>query len=296
VKVLYGTTTSPWSTTFGGGIRSDAMVRGLRARHSVEIGFFTRDPTADPGAQRTGFDHIHTIPVGDTRARSDWTRGRAVRQRYLELVHRSRPDVVWCFHKDAARLVAHPSRVPLVIDLDGVSWHRLARTAAQQRGLERGRTLLRMVVSWAEERRLCQRANVTVLAQPDEARLLGARTAWRVCTIPNGADFSLPPRPVPRGTKRILHLGGRSADQQRGDYHSGWTRLGGGPRRVVALHGSELARPLSLQPNGGAADDQPPTRPHHQRRQHGRPTRDRRPLGIRHQQGGADSPDGDSRR
>jgi glycosyltransferase involved in cell wall biosynthesis len=208
VNVLYVTTASPWSTTYGGAIRSNGLLRGLSARHSVTIGFFTPDPTSAPGAWPAGIEHIHSIPMRDTRAWLGWPHGRAARQHCLELVRRCQPDVVWCFEKDAARLAATPPGTPLVIDLDGASWPRLSRAAAQQRGLARGRTLLRAAASWSEERRLCQRADITVLAYAGEARLLGARTARRVCTIPNGADFSLPPRPGPRATKRILHLGG----------------------------------------------------------------------------------------
>ena len=208
MNVLYATTASPWSTTFGGGIRSNGILRGLSARHSVVVGFFTRDPTAASGAPPAGLEHIHTIPVCDTRARLGWRRGRIARERCLDLVRRCQPDVVWCFQKDAARLAALPSGMPLVIDLNDVLWRRFVRAAAHQRGLARGRTLLRAAASWAEEGRLCQRADVTVLASAGEARLLGARAARRVCAIPNGADFSQPPRQMSRTTKRILHLGG----------------------------------------------------------------------------------------
>jgi glycosyltransferase involved in cell wall biosynthesis len=210
LKLLYLTTCSPWKTSFGGAIRSAGILRGLARRHQIEIAFFTPDPTSARADPPAGIERVRLVPVRD--AHSPWASAcdrverRAARRRCLELVREWRPDVVWYFEKAAVRVAGITPGTPIVVDLNDLPWLRLVRTAAQQRGRERARTALRAVASWVEDRWLCRRADVTVLANAEEAlRLRRHDSVW---AIPNGADFTAPPSPTPRASKRILHLGG----------------------------------------------------------------------------------------
>jgi polysaccharide biosynthesis protein PslH len=205
VNVLYLTTCSPWRNSFGGAIRSAGILR----RHRVEVVYFSTHSTGPPADPPAGIERVHVLPVPD--AHSPWSgrldsQRRDVRRRWRALARAARADVVWHFEKASVRVAGMTPDAPNVVDLDNLPWLRLARLAAHQRGSQRAGTSGRAAASWFEDRWLCRRADVTVLANADEARRLHRYDG--VWTIPNGADFTTPPDPVPRPSRRLLHLGG----------------------------------------------------------------------------------------
>lgn len=156
MKILYVTCIPAEATQYGGAMRDQGIIRGLRQKHEVKL-----------------------LQTGYTR-RSD-------RQTLLELEQRFKPDRVWYFQKYAVRATGFPQGTPAIIDFDNMPWRQMLLTSKYTSWPHKPAALLKTLASYVEDNLFARRAAVIATAKPERRLPLGRLPAM---IIPNGFDFS----------------------------------------------------------------------------------------------------------
>ena len=200
-KILYITPNNPWDNNYGGAIRNHHIIKGLCKFHDVHViltsknrgeceSFLNLSPLEREKLHLLNELSSNTsnkkIPLQFNYFTELFGYGNFNRS-FIKTIQILNPDLVWYFQKHSLRSVGFPNKTPFIIDLDNVNWNLLKRTAKYQSGKDKFQTLIKMFLSYFEERILVKKASFTVISNPDERNKYPENI--KVTTIDNGFDF-----------------------------------------------------------------------------------------------------------